>query len=145
MQCLSATNSNRICVFVRWFSVWITLNVDEQSQQRSPLPFFYASYRKSASKKNTQISRCMNTLSVTVPAGHSKSNTQAKKKKETKENIVLLDRKYLYCEQLCKASKSTENMPDWLRPGSSGRLKQSVLENTKNWDITGECIFPSFP
>ena len=72
--------------------------MDKQSQQGLPPPLFYASYRNSASKNDTQISRCINALSVTVPTGCNKSNTQAKTKKETKENSVLLDREYLYCE-----------------------------------------------
>ena len=59
-------------------------------------------------KNGTKTSRHISTLSATVPAGCNKSNTQAKTKKETKENSVLLDRKYSYCERLCKASKSAE-------------------------------------
>ena len=74
--------------------------MDKQSQQRLPPPFFYASYRKSASKKDAQISRYMNALSVTIPTGCNKSNTQVKTKKETKENSVLLDREYLHCETI---------------------------------------------
>ena len=61
------------------------LKANNPQQGLSP-PFFCTNYRNKVSKKDTQVSRHINTLSSYFPAVRNKSSAQEKTKKETKEN-----------------------------------------------------------
>ena len=115
------------------------LQSNNPQQGLSPL-LFHTNYRNAVSKKDTQVSRCINNPSAYYPAVCNKSSAQAKTKKETKENKGSIESQLFALQAIAQRHSKAQKMPDMI-----AGLEQSPAQDvgSQKCDIAVICMTAS--